>query len=63
MMSTINRTKNGVVEAAELVPTLQQVDAKIADARRAQSQMIKSIVVGSFAAIDKRFLHRSVAQD
>ena len=28
--------KNGVVEAADLVPTLQQLDAKIADARRAQ---------------------------
>ena len=51
------------MEAAELVPTLQQVDAKIADARRAQSEMNKRMVVGSFAAIDRRLLHRSAVQD
>ena len=63
MMSSLKGTENGVVEAVELVPTLQQVDAKIADARCAQSDMIKSMVVGSFAVIDRRFLHRSAAKD
>ena len=36
MISKVNGTKNGVLEVAAVVPTLQQVDAKIADARRAQ---------------------------
>ena len=63
MMSTVNGTKNGVMEAAAIVPSLEQVDAKIADARRAQSEMIKRMVVGSFAAIDRRLLHRSAVQD
>ena len=63
MMSIVNGSKDGVVEAASGIPTLQQVDAKIADARRAQSEMIKRMVVGSFAAIDRRLLHRSAVQD
>ena len=63
MISKVNGTKNGVLEVAAVVPTLQQVDAKIADARRAQSEMIKRMVVGSFAAIDRRLLHRSAVQD
>ena len=62
-MSTNNRTKNGVVEVAEVVPTLQQLDAKIAYARRAKSELIKSMVIGSFAAIYPRFLHHSEEQD
>ena len=56
-MSIVNGTKNGAVEVASGVPTLQQIDVKIADARRAQSEMIKRMVVGSFAAIDRRLLH------
>ena len=63
MMSTVNGTKNGVMEAAAIVPSLQQVDAEIADARRAQSEAIKRMVVGSFAAVDRRLLHRSAVQD
>ena len=63
MMSKVNGSKDGVVEAAAGIPTPQQVDAKIADARRAQSEMIKRMVVGSFAAIDRRLLHRSPVQD
>ena len=62
-MSIENGTKNGVVEVVAVLPSLQQVDAKIADARRAQSEMIKRMVVGSFAAIDRRLLHRSPVQD
>ena len=63
MISKVNGRKNGVVEVAAVVPTLQQVDAKIADARRAQSEMIKRMVFGSIAAIDRCLLHRSAVQD
>ena len=62
-MNTVNGTKNGVKEAAAMMPSLQQVDAKIADARRAQSEAMKRMVVGSFAAIDRRLLHRRAVQD
>ena len=61
-MSTLNGTKNEGMQAAAAVPTLQQIDAKIDDARRAQSETIKRMVVGSFAAIDRRLLHRSALQ-
>ena len=46
IMSTVNGTKYEGMEAAAAVPTLQQIDAKIAGARRAQSETIKRMVVG-----------------
>mgnify|MGYP004376899625 CR=1 FL=1 len=63
MMSTVNGTKNGVMEGSAAMLNLQQLDAKIADARRAQSESIKRMIVGSLAAIDRRLLHRSAVQD
>ena len=63
MMSTVNGTKNVVMEGAAAMLNLQQVDAKIADARQAQSVSIKRMIVGSLAAIDRRLLHRSAVQD
>ena len=62
-MSTVNATKNGVMEGAAAILNPQQVDAKIADARQAQSVSIKRMIVGSLAAIDRRLLHRSAVQD
>ena len=40
-------------------PSRHEVDVQIASARRAQSEAIKRIVVGSISAIDRRFLHRA----
>ncbi|MEC7574754.1 MAG: hypothetical protein VXX79_09520 [Pseudomonadota bacterium] len=41
------------------IPSRHEVDVQIASARRAQSEAIKRIVVGSISAIDRRFLHRA----
>ena len=41
------------------IPSRHEVDLQIASARRAQSEAIKRIVVGSISAIDRRFLHRA----
>ena len=51
------------MEGAAAILNPQQVDAKIADARQAQSVSIKRMIVGSLAAIDRRLLHRSAVQD
>ena len=41
------------------IPSRHEVDVQIASARRAQSEAIKRIVVGSISAIDRRLLHRA----
>lgn len=48
------------INSAEIAtPSMFDVDLKIAHARRAQSEAIKRLVVGSISAIDRRLLHRS----
>ena len=54
-MTIVNLAKNEMSRT----PSLHEVDVQIASARRAQSEAIKRIVVGSISAIDRRFLHRA----
>ena len=54
-MTIINPAKNEISG----IPSRHEVDVQIASARRAQSEAIKRIVVGSISAIDRRFLHRA----
>ena len=54
-MTIVNLAKNEMSGTL----SLHEVDVKIASARRAQSEAIKRIVVGSISTIDRRLLHRA----
>ena len=57
-MNTENGQKNGSKDTVALLPNIHEVEYRIADARRAQSEAIKRMVIGSISAIDRRFLKR-----
>jgi hypothetical protein len=62
-MQIKNGKMNGTSDSVVATPSLHDIDVKIADARRARSEAIKRMVVGSVSAIDRRFLHRTTAFD
>ena len=57
-MNIENGQKNVGKDAVALLPHIHEVEYRIADARRAQSEAIKRMVIGSISAIDRRFLNR-----
>jgi hypothetical protein len=57
-MNIENRQKNGSKDTLVVSPNIHEVEYRIADARRAQSEAIKRMVIGSISAIDRRFLNR-----
>lgn len=57
-MNIENGQKIGTKDSVTVIPSVQEVEYRVADARRAQSEAIKRMVVGSISAIDRRFLHR-----
>ena len=57
-MNIENGQKNGSKDAVALLPHIHEVEYRIADARRAQSEALKRMVIGSISAIDRRFLNR-----
>ena len=56
-MNIENGQKIGTKDSVTVIPSVQEVEYRVADARRAQSEAIKRMVVGSISAIDRRFLH------
>ena len=54
-----NGKTNGTNDSIVAIPSHNEIDLKIATARRAQSQAILRMVTGSISAIDKRLLHRA----
>jgi hypothetical protein len=57
-MNIENGQKNGSKDTLVVSPNIHEVNYRIADARRAQSEAIKRMVIGSISAIDRRFLNR-----
>jgi hypothetical protein len=57
-MNIENGQKNGSKDTLVVSPNIHEVEYRIADARRAQSEAIKRMVIGSISAIDRRFLNR-----
>ena len=57
-MNIENEQKNVGKDAVALLQHIHEVEYRIADARRAQSEAIKRMVIGSISAIDRRFLNR-----